>query len=122
MSSPQPSSSLSFAPANQKLLQAGVHLQANALKSMMLFQVESLSFLKRRFEADAKLWEALADSDEFNDAFDIMSNFIQNAANDYTAEVAKVASIGSKIASETAQRARREVRGAREDTATATAA
>lgn len=120
MSPPQTSASLPLASANQKLLQASVRLQANALKSITLYQMEGLSFLKCRFEADAKLLEDLADTYEFNDAFDIVTNFMQSAANDYMAEVARVASIGSKVASETAQWAQKEVRNATEHAATAT--
>lgn len=113
---------LPFVTANQKLLQAGARLQANALKGVMRYQIEALSFLKRRCEADAKLVDDLSDSAEFNDTFDVMSNFVQNATSEYMAEVSKFASIGSKLASETARYARDEARNAIEDAATATAA
>lgn len=113
---------LPFMAANQRLFKAGARLQANALKAAMRYQIETLSFLKRRCEADAKLMDDLADSQEFNDAFDIVSNFVQNAAADYTTEVSKLASIGSKLASETAKSTRDEAQDMIEDLATATAA
>lgn len=113
---------LPFVAANQKLFQVGARLQANALRAAMRYQIETLSFLKRRSEADAKLMDDLADSQEFNDAFDVVSNFIQNAAADYTTEVSKLASIGSRFASEAAKSTRDEARDMIEDLAAATAA
>lgn len=111
-----------FLTANQKLFQAAARLQANALRAAMRYQIETLSFLKRRSEADAKLMDDLADSQEFNDAFDVVSNFVQNAAADYATEVSKLASIGSKLASETAKSTRDEAQDMIEDLAAATAA
>ena len=55
-----------------------------------------------------KLMDDLAASDEFNDAFDVVSNFVQNATAEYSTEAGKIASIGSRLASETAQRMRKE--------------
>jgi Phasin protein. len=112
--------SLPFLAANQKFLQAGARLQANAFNAAMRYQIETLSFLKRRCEADAKLMDDLAGSGEFNDTFDVVTNFVQNAASEYTAEVSKFVSIGSKLASETAKYARDESRKALEDVAATT--
>lgn len=120
--SPSSTPSLPFLAANQKLLQAGARLQANAFKAAMRYQIETLSFLKRRCEADARLMDDLAGSSEFNDTLDVMSNFVQNAASEYTAEVSKMASIGSKLASETAKYARDEAQDMMEDLAAATTA
>ena len=112
--------SLPFLAANQKFLQAGARLQANAFKAAMRYQIETLSFLKRRCEADARLMDDLAGSGEFNDTFDIVTNFVQNAASEYTAEVSRFASIGSRLASETAKYARDESRNVIEDIAATT--
>lgn len=122
VSSPTTTPLLPFAAANQKLFQAGARLQANAVRAAMRYHIETLSFLKRRCEADAKLMDDLADSQEFNDAFDVVSNFVQNAAAEYTTEVSKLASIGSRLASETAKSTRDEARDMIEDLAAATAA
>ena len=105
-------------PANgQKLFLAAARLQANAYQALMRFQIETLGFLKHRFEQDAKLAEDLVASDEFNDAFDIVSNFVDNATSDFAAKVGKVASICSKLASETAKKVRKEAVGAIRDEA-----
>ena len=114
--------SLPFVTANQKLFQAGARLQANALRAAMRYQLETLSFLKRRWEADAKLMDELAESREFNEAYDAVSIFVQNATADYTTEVSKLASIGSRLASETAKSTRDEAQDMLEDLAAATAA
>ena len=47
-------------------------------------------------------------SGEFNDIFDVFSNFMQNATSDYTAEAGKIAAISSKLASKTAKHPREE--------------
>ena len=101
----------------QKLFLAAAHLQANAYQALMRYQIETLAFFKHRCEQDAKLAEDLVASDEFNDAFDIVTNFVENAASDYATEVGKVASIGSKVASETARRVRKEAESAIKDQA-----
>ncbi len=110
------------AAANHKMFQTGARLQAHAYKAVMRYQIEALSFMRRRLEADAKLMDDLSDSNEFNDAFDVVSNFVQNASTDYTAEVSKFASIGSRLASEIAKSPRDEARHAVEDMVAATAA
>lgn len=106
--------------AGQNLMMAGVRLQAHAVKAALRYQIEMLSFLKHRCEQDLKLLDDLTGSDEFNDAFDVLASFWQNAATEYTNEAGKVAAIGSKVASETARQVRREADTALEDAAAAT--
>ena len=74
----------------------------------MRYQIEMLSFLKHRYEQDLRLVDDLVASDEFNDAFDVVGNFVQIATSEYATEAGKVASIGSKLASETAKCVRKE--------------
>lgn len=114
--------SLPIVAGGQKLLHAGVHLQAHALKVLMRYQLEALTFLKHRCEEDMKLMDDLAESEEFKDAFDILGAFYQNATTEYANEAGRIASIGSKLASETAQRLRKEADGVIEEMAAQTAA
>lgn len=107
---------------SRKFFLAGVRLQAYAAKAALRYQIEALSFLKHRCEQDMKLVDDLVSGEEFNDAFDVVSNFMQNAATEYAAEVGKVASIGSKLASEAAKGVREEVDAAIEDIAAQTVA
>ena len=107
---------------SQKLVIAAAHLQANAFKALMRYQIETLTFLKHRYEQDIRLVENLVDSDAFTDAFDVMSNFFENAITEYATEGGKVASIGSKIASDNARLVRKEASAAVEDMAARTVA
>lgn len=106
----------------QKFLFATARLQAQGYKAMMRYQIEALSFLKHRYEQDVKLAEDLAASADFNDAFDVYTGFVQNAVTEYSSETGKMASIGSRIASETARRVRKEADAAIEDMAAQTVA
>ncbi|WP_245525778.1 phasin family protein [Mesorhizobium sp. M00.F.Ca.ET.216.01.1.1] len=113
---------LPMATNGHKLILAAAGFQAHAFKAMVRFQIETLSFLKHRCEQDVKLVDDLVAGNEFNDAFDVLSNFFQNATSDYAIEAGKVASIGSNLASETARRIRREAETTIEDMAASTAA
>lgn len=104
----------------QKLVFAAASTQAHAFKAMMRYHIETLAFLKHRCEQDVKLAEDLMAGSEFNDAFDVLSTFLQNAASEYATEAGKVATLTSKLASETARRVRKDARTAIEDVAAKT--
>jgi hypothetical protein len=106
----------------QKLVFANTRLQAHAFKAAMRYQIEVLAFLKHRYEQDVKFVDDLVASNEFNGAFDVIVAFMQNAAAEYTTEASKVASIGSKLASETARRVREEAETVSEDISAASVA
>jgi hypothetical protein len=74
----------------------------------MWYQIEALNFMKHRCEQNLKLLDDLVESSEFNDAFDVFSVFVENAACEYSTEAGRMATMGSKLASETARRVRRE--------------
>ncbi|WP_246225972.1 phasin family protein [Chelativorans xinjiangense] len=94
----------------QQFVQAAAWLQTHTFKAIMRYQIEALSFLKHRLEQDVKLIDDLTASSEYNDTFDVFGVFMQNAASDYSAEAARIATIGSRLASETAREARKEAR------------
>ena len=106
----------------QKFMFSMAHLQAQGYKAMMRYQIEALSFLKHRYEQDVKLADNLAAAADFNDAFDVYAGFVQNAVTEYSSETGKMANIGSRIASETARRVRKETDAAIEDMAAQTVA
>lgn len=120
--SPFPMPSLPFVANGQKLALATTRLQAQAFKAAMRYQIEALGFLKYRFEQDVKLVDDLAESNEFNDAFDVFTTFMQNATTEYATEASKVISIGSKLASETARQVRKEAKEVAEDISVAATA
>jgi hypothetical protein len=104
----------------QRFLLTAADLQAQAFKVMMRYQIETHSFLKHRCEQNVKLADDLVAGSEFNDAFDVLSTFFQNATSDYAIEAGRVASIGSKLASETARRVRKGAETTIEDLAAST--
>ncbi|CDX56188.1 conserved hypothetical protein [Mesorhizobium plurifarium] len=111
-----------FARTGQKFLRATAAMQAHSIRALLRYQIESVSFLKRRFEDDLKLVEKLTGGDEFVDAFDVFVNFIQNATSDYANEAGKFASIGARLASDTASQVRKEAETTVDDMAAATLA
>jgi hypothetical protein len=106
----------------QKFFLAAASLQVHAFKAMMRYNLETLAFLKHRCEQDVKLADDLITGPEFNDAFDIFAGFLQNATSQYFCEAGKVATLTSRLASETAKRVREEARTAIEDAAAKTVA
>ncbi|GLS34824.1 hypothetical protein GCM10010869_04120 [Mesorhizobium tianshanense] len=103
-----------------RFLLAAADLQAQAFKAMMRYQIETHSFLKHRCEQNVKLADDLVAGNEFNDAFDVLITFFQNATSDYVTEAGRVASIGSKLVSETARRVRKGADTTIEDLAAST--
>ncbi len=88
----------------------------------MRYQIEALAFLKHRYEQDVKFVDDLVGSDEFNDAFDVFTTFMQNAATEYATEASKVINISSRLAAETARQVRKEAEEAVEDMSVAATA
>jgi hypothetical protein len=76
----------------------------------MRYQIESLEFLKHRCEQDMKLMDDLTKSLEYKDTFDVVSNFVQNASAEYANEAAQIAMIGSRLASQAANRVSAEAK------------
>lgn len=111
---------LPFTQTGQKFMRATAVMHAHSIRALLRYQIEGASFLKRRFENDLKLLEKLTGGDEFVDAFDMFVNFVQNATSDYANEAGKFASIGAKLASETAGQVRKEAETTMNDMAAAT--
>ena len=106
----------------QKFWFAVARMQANALKAALRYNVEALGFVKRRVEQDIKLFDDLSSSEDLKDAFDVYAGFMEGAFAEYTGETGKFASLGSRIASETADEVRREAESVIEDLAASTVA
>lgn len=97
-------------------------LQGHAFKSMMSYQIEALTFLKHRYEQDMKLLDDLNASKEIDDAVHIYTDFFQNALSDYSKEAGKMANIGSKFATDTADRIQKETEALADELASPKAA
>ena len=97
-----------LAAGGQNMAMAAARLNAQALKSVMWYQIEVLGFLKHRYEQNLRLLDDLIESGELNDTFDVFSVFVENAACEYSREAVKIATMGSRFAAETASRVRKE--------------
>ena len=106
----------------QKFWMSVARLQANAVKAALRYNVEALDFVKHRVEKDIKLLDDLSSSDGLKDAFDVYAGFMEGAFAEYSGETSKFASLGSKIASETADEVRREAKAVVDDMAASTVA
>ena len=106
----------------QKFWMSVARLQANAMKAALRYNVEALDFVKHRVEKDIKLFDDLSSSDGLKDAFDVYAGFMEGALAEYSGETSKFASLGSKIASETADEVRREAKAVIDDLAASTVA
>lgn len=115
-------SSFPMASQGQKYMSSATRYNAQALKAVMRYQIETLGFLKRRYEQDMKLVDDLLATEETNDAIDVLATFWQNAAADYAAEAGRIAQIGSRIAGEAAGQVRREAETVVKDMAAQTVA
>ena len=106
----------------QKFWMSVARLQANAMKAALRYNVEALDFVKHRVEKDIKLFDDLSSSDGLKDAFDVYAGFMEGALAEYSGETGKFATLGSKIASETADEVRREAKAVVDDMAAGTVA
>ncbi|WP_187969204.1 phasin family protein [Aquibium microcysteis] len=106
----------------QKFWMSVARLQANAMRAALRYNVEALDFAKRRVEQDIKLFDDLSSSDGMKDAFDVCAGFMEGAVAQYSRETSRFASLGSKIASETADEVRREAKAVVDDMAAGTLA
>lgn len=111
-----------MAGQGRTMLHLAARNNAKMFKAMMRYQIETLDFLKRRYEQDLKLVDDLVASEESGDAFDVLSVFWRNAASEYAIEAGRVARIGSRIAAETAGELRAEAEMAVKDMAAQTVA
>ena len=102
-------------PVPAMSLHALTRAQAHAIKAMLQYQAEALGFLKHRYREDIKLVDDLLARDGAKDSFEIWVGFFQKAISEYSNEAGKMASIGSRLSSETANSVRKEAAAVIED-------
>lgn len=85
-----------------------LRLQAGAARTMLKWQIESLGFLKRRYEQDLKFIDELLDTPEPGEMLSACSCFVQNALDEYSKETVKAANFGSRIVTGAAREIRSE--------------
>lgn len=96
-------------------------LQAEAIEATLRYQIEALKFWKNRFEHNLRLLQDMQSRDHVNDAFDLWCSFWQGALLDYSTEGARMADIGSTMATKVAKGLHRDERLLAESMAAQTA-
>lgn len=100
---------------NEKFAMAVAHMQAHAFKAFLRVQIESLTFFKHRCEQEVKLVDDLLTSEKYHNTVGVYGEFCQKAFAEYANEARKFTSIGSRIVSDSAKQASREVDSTIED-------
>lgn len=107
---------------SRKTFALGAQMQAQALKAMLRWQAETLSFLARRSEETVQYLDDIVADEEFRDAFDITAAYMQNAAMDWMNEAGRLSALYPQIASEAAKSIQQQATAAAEDIAASTVA
>jgi hypothetical protein len=72
--------------------------QARMMDSVLKQNIETLEFLKQRFEKDRAMFNALADSGDPTRAMLLMQEFWTRSVKDYTDEAGKIGALASAAA------------------------
>jgi hypothetical protein len=92
-----------LAANGQTLIYSMARMQGQAVRAALNMQIETLGFLRRRYELDLKLIDLLTGFDGFENAFNTYSEFWNDTVREYSDEAGKIVSIGSKQAAEAAK-------------------
>jgi Phasin protein len=103
------STGMPLALSGQKLMRTMARMQGHAMRAALNMQIETLGFLKHRYEQDLKLVDLLTGSAGIDDAFSAYSEFWKETVNEYSDEAGKIVSISSRLAAEAASNVRRDV-------------
>jgi hypothetical protein len=94
------------AATGQTLMDSMARMQGHAMRAALNMQIETLGFLKHRYEEDLKLVNSLAGMDGFDDAFSTCSEFWKDTMTQYSEEAGKIVSITSRLTAEAARNIR----------------
>ncbi len=87
---------------SQKSVTAFAHLHSRAFRNAMKFNAEVLDFARRRVGADIETSDRLCQCETVTDAMKVMSDFYQNAFNDYAEQTATMLRSGTELSAQTA--------------------
>jgi len=106
--------------AAEKMLGAGVDFQFQVLNATFQAQMAAIDFFVRRSQQQAKLISALADSAQYNDALDVIGDFVRVAKIDFATEASEILMITSTMTSQAAQSIRDQADATLDDIAART--
>lgn len=95
-------------------------VQASTFKAVLKWQIESLNFLRHRYEQDVKFIDELLAAPEPGEMLSTCSCFMQNALDEYSKEAVKAANHSGRIITETAREFRSEAEKVSENVMAAT--
>lgn len=80
------------------------NMQAECMKAMLEWQIEGLDFLKLRFGKDVVLIDGFVKADEPAEFVSLVSDYLQEAVDDYSRETMKISNFSSRMAADAANR------------------
>ena len=96
-------------------------MQARTFRAGLEMQMEAMDFVKHRYRHDIAFVEDVLAAREPADILPAWSEFLMQAAEDYTRETLRTANLGTRFASETAADLRHEINDLAEDARAAVA-
>lgn len=81
----------------QKSLTAFAHMHTRVFRDAMRFNAQLLDFARRRVGADIETSDRLSRCETITDAMDVMTNFYNDAVQDYASQTADVVLASTEI-------------------------
>jgi len=97
-------------------------MQATTVKAVLKWQIESLNFLRHRYEQDMKFIDEVLAAPEPGEMLSTCSCFMQNALDEYSKEAVKAANYGGRIITDATKEMRSEAEKVSENMMAATIA
>lgn len=85
------------------MMTAILRAQARMMDSILKQNIETLDFVRQRFEKDRAVFRDLADSDDPASAMQVMQDFWTRSMRDYTDEAGKIGALAAAAAEEIAE-------------------
>lgn len=80
------------------MMTALMRAQAKMMDSVLKQNIETLDFLKVRFEKDRAIFNSLAEADDPTKAMQLMQDFWNRSVKDYTDEAGKIGALAAAAA------------------------
>ncbi len=92
----------------ENFLFSAVHMNGLICRSMARYGLEVTDFIHHRLKEDLNTAKAMANCQSFASLNDRGMEFCAKAFDDYSSETAKLANLGTNLATETAEKLRKE--------------
>lgn len=92
------------------MMSAMLRAQARMMDSVLKQNIETLDFLKQRFEKDRTMMQSLAESADPGQVMQVMQDFWSRSVKDYTDEAGKIGALAAATAEEIVEGVTEEAR------------